>query len=359
MATIRVSDSVRVALLGAGVISPDHALSLKALPGIDLVAVCDPMLARAQDLANQFAIPKAYAVPAEMLEKERPDVVHVLTPPQVHQPAALECLRAGSDVFVEKPLGVSTAECVELRDTAARLGRRIGVNHQLTYTQAFRQLCDAIRQRRLGRLNHINVSFCMRAEHLPTRDANHFVFRSTGNCVFEYAPHPFSAIRRLMGKVKSVRSVRSGEVAVSAGRSYHHSWQVAMECERGTAQLFLSLGRGVQDETVHVLGEDGTAIADIMRGHFHLYESTPSVLTADAQSAIANARRNLAESVGGIWNHYAVKTRLRPYSSRNPFWSSLAAFYAARAAGHPAEEGADAGTAVVEYCEQTVRASGA
>lgn len=353
------SGSLRVVLIGAGGIAPDHATALRAIPGVELVAVCDRVRVRAQETAARFGIPRAYEDPAEMLAAERPQVAHVLTPPDGHVTAALECLRAGCDVFVEKPLGISVAECVELQETAVRLARRVGVNHTLNYTPAFRRLVEAIRGRKLGRLNHVMVTFCVMPQHVPSRDPNHFAFRSVASVAFEYAPHPFSVVRRLMGDLKRIVSMKSGEVRVAGNRSYHHSWQCSMECERGTAQLFLSLGRGVKDITVHAFGQDATAVADLPRGTLQLHESTPKGLTVEAYDALTNARSALAETVGGVLDHYAVKAGLRPDTRRNAFWRSIAAFYEARAAGLPFEEGAEAGTAVVRYCEEIVQASGA
>src|SRR5260370_35774324 len=62
------------------------------------------------------------------------DIVHILAPPPLHKAAALQCLEAGVDVFLEKPAAVNTAECEELRAAAVQFGRQIGVNRSEEHT---------------------------------------------------------------------------------------------------------------------------------------------------------------------------------------------------------------------------------
>src|ERR1017187_967290 len=252
------SAEVRVGLLGAGGISPDHAEVLKQLPGVTLAAVCDTSVGRAKALAAAWGIPAVYSSVAEMAAKERLRVIHVLTPPQTHVKLATDCINLGCDVFVEKPLGVSVDECRTLTEAAARAGRVIGVNHQLTFAPALTGLMAVIRSRKLGRVNHVNMTFTVVAANVPERDPSHFMFQSFGSSMLEAGPHPFSVIRRLMGKLKAMSTFVSGEVKIAGGKSYYKNWLCSMGCERGTAQLHISFALGTKDVTVHALGEDGT-----------------------------------------------------------------------------------------------------
>jgi predicted dehydrogenase len=101
----------RTAIVGAGGIAVAHVRALQGLAHrADLVAVADVDLGRARTFAERWDVPHAYDGVAELLDVQRLDLVHLCTPPEHHTPLALQCLRAGATVLVEKPPTLSLAE---------------------------------------------------------------------------------------------------------------------------------------------------------------------------------------------------------------------------------------------------------
>ncbi len=352
---LKTVKGLRVGLVGAGGISSAHAAILKSLPDTQMVAVCDSLPARAQELARQFDIPETYGSAAEMLRNSHPDAVHILTPPQYHVDVALECLRAGCHVFVEKPLGLSSAECERLRAESERTGLFCGVNHTLTYAPVLDRLIAAIRSRKLGRVNHTAMNFCAPPSYVPRSDPGNYMFQQPENVIFEFGPHPFAVIHLLMGAVVRAECFASGEHRLPAGKRYFDAWQIALECERGTASLFLSIGRGVYDASLRVLGQDGTAQADLMRGTLHVTDTSPRRIAGPLLEGWAHGRESVGAALRNIGTQYGVS--LGRLSSRrvNPFFRSLEAFHGALWAGKRPREDAAAGKAVVEFCEESAR----
>jgi predicted dehydrogenase len=118
------AEPVRVAIVGTGNIARNHAKSLAAAgaaiapaggpPAATLVAAADVNEARLTDFCEEHAVGAAYHDLDDLLRKERPDLVHVCTPPGLHHPQALACLRAGSSALVEKPPAISLREFDEI-----------------------------------------------------------------------------------------------------------------------------------------------------------------------------------------------------------------------------------------------------
>jgi predicted dehydrogenase len=77
-----------VGFLGTGYIADWHAQAIAKVRDVELVAVCDHILPRAQALARKFGVPKFYGSLKEMLAEEQLDAVHVLLPPDRHFEAA-------------------------------------------------------------------------------------------------------------------------------------------------------------------------------------------------------------------------------------------------------------------------------
>src|SRR5216684_293828 len=91
---------------GAGVIGM-HRAALQ-LPTVDLVAVSDINVETGQQRAQEFGC-TFYADYRQMLAKERPEIAVITTPHPLHTQIAIDCLRAGSHVLVEKPMAVQVA----------------------------------------------------------------------------------------------------------------------------------------------------------------------------------------------------------------------------------------------------------
>jgi predicted dehydrogenase len=350
-----ISGPLRTAILGAGGISPMHAAVLRDLPNARLVAVCDLSPERGNRLARAYAIPDAFCSMEAMLERSRPDVVHVLLPPSEHVRCAVQCLEAGAHVFVEKPMGVSLAECGELRRAAVARGRTVGVNHNMLYRPVVQRLIGEIRANRLGRLAHVTVGWSIPPEKIRHVASVRYAFEAPQNALLEWAVHPLSIIRRLLGRLEEVCAVAGRERSTESGQAYTSSWQASMRCERGTAQLVLAVGEGYDCGWVDVLGEDALAHVDIRQDAMILSEHRPGRPSiAGLRHALSNAGR-LVASAGRNYRDDVLAmfgSRSHGTPAELAMRDSIHAFYAALERGQCPPEGLDQGAATVEYCER-------
>ena len=123
----------RVGLLGAAYIVDAHVKALRALPEVELAAVCDLSKGRAEAAAASYGIGRAFTSLDEML-RSGVTAVHVLTPPQLHTDLARQCLEAGVHALIEKPMGVSASACREVAELATRRGLALGLDYGLTHS---------------------------------------------------------------------------------------------------------------------------------------------------------------------------------------------------------------------------------
>lgn len=347
----RVGNKSRVGFVGAGGIAPEHAEALRLVPGVELVAVCDFDEFRARSLAKEFNIPRVYGSLTAMLENEKLDVVHVLTQPQHHVSVAMECLRGGVNVYVEKPMALSTSDCDTLVREAASRGLTVGVNHQFAHFDPIEKVIALTKDRRFGRLNNVIVTYCVSPTGLPVKETGHYMFSTPQALLFEYCPHPFSIIRRLMGKPIAMTSLASEKTAFANGRTFYRSWEISAVAERGTAQLYFSGGRGNAQFTVDVYGQDASAQIDIFRGTMVLHENIQQPITATLRDGLKSSLSLFKQASQNMLNERMVKLKMKPPSIVNRFYPTMSAFYGALRAGRPIGEDASAGRDVIAYCE--------
>ena len=121
-------DKIRASVIGAGRWGPNILGALSQLPQVELAHMCDlnkEALARIKDKYSSVEITTSI----DDLLKEELDLICIATPVTTHFKLAKLALEAGKNVFVEKPLCGTSAECDELVRIAARVNRKIMVGH--------------------------------------------------------------------------------------------------------------------------------------------------------------------------------------------------------------------------------------
>lgn len=111
----------RVAVIGCGTISRVHLVSINASEKAELVAVADILDDRAKKCALEFG-GRAYTDYKEMVEKEKPDCVHICLPHYLHAPVSVWCMERGVNVLVEKPIATNFEDALLMKKCAEENG---------------------------------------------------------------------------------------------------------------------------------------------------------------------------------------------------------------------------------------------
>jgi len=144
-----ISDQVTLGMIGAGGRGSGLAMGR-------VLAVCDPWKNRRENLASRFkATP--YNDFRELLAREDIDAVSIGTPDHWHVPIAVAAAKAGKDMYVEKPLGVSIRQDLVCRETIRRYARVFQYGTQQRSSAHCRFGCELVRNGRIGQVKEIIV----------------------------------------------------------------------------------------------------------------------------------------------------------------------------------------------------------
>jgi len=131
---------LRAGLIGAGAMGRNHARLLAALPGVELVGVCDARAEAAAAVAGEHGT-RAFATWEELAgPANRLDAAVVAAPTAAHAGIGEALLARGLHVLVEKPMAASLAEADRLIAAAERAGRVLAVGHVEFYNPAVQAL---------------------------------------------------------------------------------------------------------------------------------------------------------------------------------------------------------------------------
>jgi myo-inositol 2-dehydrogenase/D-chiro-inositol 1-dehydrogenase len=150
--------AIRVAIVGVGTWGQQHARVFTGRPDVDVVALVGRTPQRVRSRAVELNV-RAYTDIAEMLERERPDLVSVCLPNEAHYAPTLQLVRAGVALFVEKPLVFDLTEADSLLGEAEARNLFFAINFNHRFAKPVQLAASAVRGGELGRLTFATWRF--------------------------------------------------------------------------------------------------------------------------------------------------------------------------------------------------------
>ena len=148
---------LRVALVGCGRISTYHIAAIKAVPGAEIVAVCDLDEQIAREAATRHGIRGCYTDVENMLRELQPNVVHLLTPPKSHLGLARMATKYRAHLYIEKPLASNGADAEAIAALAREAGVQVCPGHSRLFDPVFVEASRRIRSGDIGRVISIRA----------------------------------------------------------------------------------------------------------------------------------------------------------------------------------------------------------
>lgn len=146
---------MRYALIGCGRISPNHVVAAMN-NGLQIMAFADIDKSHAEDKIFKFDLQdkgiRLYEDYHDMLEKEQPELVAIATESGKHAAIALDCIAAGCNVIIEKPIALSIADADAIIKAGQEKRVLVCANHQNRFNKSIQEIRKAVERNRFGRL---------------------------------------------------------------------------------------------------------------------------------------------------------------------------------------------------------------
>lgn len=256
-------NSVNIAIIGCGRVSGHHCRSIVQTEGVELVAVCDLIVDKANAYHNQFGA-KAYQNYHQMLlDNPAVDVVAIITPSGMHHEHAIDIMsRYQKSIIVEKPICLRPSQAREVFAKASDAGVHAFAVFQNRHNLAVKRVMSGLSQGELGRVRSVavRVRWCR-----PQRYYDMAPWRGTfsmdGGCLTNQGIHHIDLLRLMGGEVARVCSVHrtlgadievedtvaasilfaNGAVGIlevtTAARPIDYEASLSLVCENGLAQI--------------------------------------------------------------------------------------------------------------------------
>jgi predicted dehydrogenase len=263
-------EKIRIGVLGCGPISQAaHIESCRKGKNVKLYALCDA----AEDLlfrVSEIHKPEfSYNNYDEMLENDQIDAVIIGISDHVHVNAAIKALQAGKHVLVEKPLGVSIEECLDLEKAVKESGLVLQVGNMKRFDEGISTAKDFV-ENEMGEILALKAWYGDNFQRYAVTDNVMPIIESSEHSIkplhdikankkqyymLAHGSHLVDTARFLGGKIVSVQ-------AHHTERFRAHNWLATVEFENGSfGQLDLSVGiRMDWHEGFQIYGEHGSVV---------------------------------------------------------------------------------------------------
>ncbi|MDQ7777630.1 Gfo/Idh/MocA family oxidoreductase [Paracoccus aminovorans] len=328
-----MSSDLRVGIIGAGYIASWHADAVRATPGARLVAVCDPAREAAEALASGYGI-AAFTDLDQMIAAGVCDVVHILTPPNLHRDLAVKCLQAGLHVLVEKPVALSVAEVEDMAEAARAAGRQLGACHNFLALPSYERLKAAKQAGDLGLVSSAQINWALPLVPLRSGPYSLWMLRETRNLLLELGPHPFSLATDLLGPLE-IEHVSLGQwITLPGGEQRPQSWRIIGRAGPVDVTIALSLVETFDDRSVSLRGSSGMARMDFAADTLVVRrDNTADLVLNPLLKELGASAAHLREGVRNAVRQAASLNQKSPYGLS--FRATVAAFYDGIRKGQP------------------------
>jgi len=294
---VKLADKIRFGLVGVGV--PRKELKWKASmhyfvpsiawaryfpqiardPRAELTAVCDVVKERLEEVRKSYKVKEIYMDYKEMLEKADIDVVIITTPNKYHFPMALDAIRAGKHLIVEKPLAINTQEAKEIVEEAKKNKIKL-MPAPWIYDKCFYLIREMIDDGSIGKLCILKSKI----GHMGPGHSEWFYRSGYGaGATFDLAIYPVTTLTALAGPAKRVLAI--SDIAIK--NRFVMDKQISVEVEDNVI-INLDFGDGtlgnatanyctqtLYGPTLEIYGSEGAIFVE--NGHLKILTSHENV----------------------------------------------------------------------------------
>ena len=251
---------VNIGVIGAGRMSRLHIRGFQGQEGVEVVAVADTDLERADKaIAEENLSAKAFSDYKEMLAAGGLDAVAIVTPNFLHAPMAIDVLNAGLDVLCEKPMAPTVEACDRMIETADQNERILMVNQSLRYSPLYMKIKELLDAGEIGNVFHArflrfhhstpNKGWSPGADWFVDKKAGGGMTNDIGIHVVDFANWCFGKVAKAWGIARTLIETNTADDNVVAVVQYESGCNVTIS---------LSWTSGVGKNTHEFYGPEGS-----------------------------------------------------------------------------------------------------
>lgn len=290
----------------------------------------------------------------------RPDVVHVLTPPEAHLAPCRIALEGGASVLLEKPFGVTSADCLTLSELAKARGLTLGISHNFLFATPMQRLAQDLAAGRFGQLDQLDIVWGKFLPQVQFGPFGSWLFRDPRHVLFEVGTHAFAHMIHLVGAPAEMEARATDPVSKARGKTFYRRWELNGRAGGTDVRIRLSMIDAFTEHYIYVRGTAASATVDFEQNTYAVKEHSQDLLDLDRFTiSLKGARESVAQAGSTLGSFVLSKAGLP--AEGDPYQASITravqAFYAGLGASLDSRLGAELATSAVQIAEKAGKAA--
>lgn len=205
---MEINRVIKIGVVGAGhAANKGHLPVLIKIADTEVVAICDEDEQKANKASQDFKIPGVYNSFIEMLEKEKLDVVDIVTSPDTHADLAIQAMEHGCHCLMEKPLAANTADADRAVNKAEETGLGLYVTHNWSFFPAMRRAKAMVASGTVGEITNVDVRYLTSLRRERYFNPEHWCHRLPGGIFADISPHLAMVLLDFLRDISVVKAV--------------------------------------------------------------------------------------------------------------------------------------------------------
>jgi len=297
---------MRVGIVGTGQIAKIHGSVILKQPDVKVVGLADKDVYRAKTLAAQWQVNQIYKDAEVMIEEQKPDVVHVLVPPEHHAHISMIAMNKGCHVLVEKPMALSIADAETMIEVAKRSGVQLCVNHNMIFDALVQRAMALSSQGVIGDVISVEASYLYDARRNPVvlQDGAqhcHWSYELNGGPLQDQMPHPASLVMEFIPEMEEIHWV--GQNRGVLPKAWNDEIRVLVKSNTVLGYISISLSERPDAMSLAIKGTKGVLHADLFNNILTVQKRSDLPRALDRGfSGFRKTVQCLKDSLGNIYN---------------------------------------------------------
>jgi predicted dehydrogenase len=254
-------------MINWGIIGCGNVTEVKSGPAFNkvrdsrLIGVMRRNKSLAEDYASRHNVPKVYTNASDLINDKEIDAVYIATPPGSHAEYAIETIKTGKPVYIEKPMAVNYSECLKINKAAEKFKVPVFVAYYRRALPGFLLVKDLIEKGKIGKVLFVQMQLFKspsqdeKKGRLPWRVDPEI---SGGGHFFDLGSHQLDWLDYIFGPLQNIKSIAINQAGLYKAEDFVTASFLFGNNISGTATWSFSVPLSSGRDKIEIIGDKGS-----------------------------------------------------------------------------------------------------
>lgn len=309
---------MKIGLVGCGVAIEHHLPALRSVPDVQDLWFCDKNESQARKAMKMWGKGGMTGTDFDrLLEKPKPDVVHICTPPATHATFAIRALEAGCHVLLEKPMATSIEDAMRILKARDKSKRMLCMMHNHLFDPPITRVRQLIESGALGELIYGEGIYFLDTEKMveeKMHKPDHWAYTLESGLAGEYTPHTIYLLQSFFGPSQELQLMHGTVGSPMEDGLLSKSFAIQLRFDKAFGRILMMDRMPYGHFSIDIYGTCAAAHINMMDLTFRIerIRSSLPLTAARMESTLEQGMQSLWQTFGNVLRIATGRLKRRP-----------------------------------------------